>query len=60
MYRIEVNGQQKVIGYLTGALPNLFTDADATRLARKLEPAAVLEHLSNMRRKLGGPGRHGA
>ena len=55
LYRIEVGGQQKVIGYLTGALPNLFTEADAAALAPKLEPAAVRAHLTDMRRKLAGP-----
>lgn len=55
MYRIEVGGQQKVIDYLTGALPNLFTATDAQALAPKLEPAAVREHLTDMRRKLAGP-----
>ncbi|MGZ5565490.1 MAG: 1-acyl-sn-glycerol-3-phosphate acyltransferase [Limisphaerales bacterium] len=54
MYRIEVGGQQKVIDYLTGALPNLFTEADAQALASKLEPANVRDYLTNMRRKLAG------
>ena len=44
-----------MIDFLTGALPNLFTEADATALAPKLEPAAVREHLTDMRRKLAGP-----
>ena len=55
MYRFEMGGQQKVIGFLTGALPNLFTDADAQQLAPKLEPAAMREYLTVMRRKLAGP-----
>lgn len=55
MYRFEVGGQQKVIEYLTGALPNLFTDADARLLAPKLEPAEVRGYLTTMRRKLSGP-----
>jgi len=54
-YRVESGGQQKVINYLTGALPNLFTDADAAALAPKLDPAAVREYLTTMRRKLAGP-----
>ena len=54
-YRIEVGGQKQSIDYLTGALPNLFTAADAQALAPKLEPAAVREHLTDMRRKLAGP-----
>ena len=32
-YRVESGGQQKVINYLTGALPNLFTEADGALLA---------------------------
>ena len=55
MYRFEMGGQQKIIGYLTGALPNLFTDADARQLEPKLEPAAMREYLTVMRRKLAGP-----
>ena len=54
MYRFEMTGQQKVVGFLTGALPNLFTEADAQVLAPKLEPPAVREFLTVMRRKLGG------
>jgi 1-acyl-sn-glycerol-3-phosphate acyltransferase len=54
VYRFEVTGQQKVIDYLTGALPNLFTEADAQALTPKLEPAKVREYLTVMRRKLGG------
>ncbi|MEO6784687.1 MAG: hypothetical protein ABI318_01035, partial [Chthoniobacteraceae bacterium] len=55
MYRVEVGGQQKVSDFLTGALPNLFTDADAKLLAPKLETAAVRDFLTVMRRKLSGP-----
>ena len=55
MYRIEAGGQQKVIDYLTGALPNLFTEADAQALVPKLEPAAVRDYLTTMRRKLARP-----
>ncbi|MFO1513799.1 MAG: 1-acyl-sn-glycerol-3-phosphate acyltransferase [Verrucomicrobiota bacterium] len=55
MYRVEIGGQGKVIDFLTGALPNLFTEADARELEQKLEPAAVREHLTTMRRKLAGP-----
>src|SRR5215470_14783026 len=39
MYRFEVGGQRKVLDFLTGALPNLFTDPDATALTNKLDPA---------------------
>jgi uncharacterized protein len=55
MYRVEMGGQQKVVSYLTGALPNLFTEADARALETKLEPAAIREYLTVMRRKLAGP-----
>jgi 1-acyl-sn-glycerol-3-phosphate acyltransferase len=54
VYRFEVTGQQKVIEFLTGALPNLFTEADAKALEPKLDPAGVREYLTVMRRKLGG------
>ncbi|HWN93711.1 MAG TPA: MMPL family transporter [Methylomirabilota bacterium] len=55
MYRLEGGGQQKVVDFLTGALPNLLTEADAQALAAKLEPASVREFLTVMRRKLAGP-----
>jgi len=55
VYRIEVGGQGRVVDFLTGALPNLFTEADARALERKLDSSAVREHLSAMRRKLAGP-----
>jgi len=55
MFRFEMGGQAKVIDYLTGALPNLFTAADAGALEQKLEPAGVREYLTVMRRKLAGP-----
>ena len=45
MFRFEMGGQAKVIDYLTGALPNLFTAADASALEQKLEPAGVRESL---------------
>ena len=54
LYRIEFGGQQKIVNYLSGALPNLFTTADARALASKLEPSAVRDYLTVMRRKLGG------
>ncbi|HEY3861690.1 MAG TPA: 1-acyl-sn-glycerol-3-phosphate acyltransferase [Verrucomicrobiae bacterium] len=53
-YRVEMHGQEKVVNFLTGALPNLFTEADATALAPKLQPAAVRDYLTVMRRKLAG------
>lgn len=54
-YRVEVGSQKKSTDYLTGALPNLFSSADAEALAPKLEPAAVRDYLTAMRRKLAGP-----
>jgi 1-acyl-sn-glycerol-3-phosphate acyltransferase len=53
-YRIEMQGQDKVVHFLTGALPNLFTEADARALAPKLEPASIRDYLTVMRRKLAG------
>jgi len=54
-YRVEIGGQRKVLDFLTGALPNLFTEADAAELSAKLEPAAIRDFLTVMRRKLAGP-----
>lgn len=53
-YRFEFHGQRKATDFLTGALPNLFTEADASALAAKLDPAAVREYLAVMRQKLAG------
>lgn len=55
MYRFEPAGQGKVVDYLTSALPNLFTAADAAALQRKLEAGSVREYLTEMRRRLAGP-----
>lgn len=55
MYRIDMSGQRRVLDFLTGALPNLFTDADAQALTNKLNPAEIREYLTTMRRKLAGP-----
>ncbi len=55
MYRLEGGGQQQVIDFLTGALPNLFTEADALALAKKIEPGEVRDYLTTIRRKLAGP-----
>ena len=55
MYRLEGGGQQQVIDFLTGALPNLFTEADAQTLAKKIEPDEVRDYLTTIRRKLAGP-----
>ena len=54
-YRVEMNGQQKVVEFLTGALPNLFTAEDERALADKLAPGNVREYLTGMRRRLTGP-----
>src|SRR5712671_3847183 len=54
-YRIELTGQRKVVDFLTGALPNLFSQADIQPLEAKLQPAAIKEYLTVMRRKLAGP-----
>jgi 1-acyl-sn-glycerol-3-phosphate acyltransferase len=55
LYRIEAGGQGRIVDFLTGALPNLFSEGDAVELEKKLQPAAVREHLQTMRRKLAGP-----
>jgi len=55
MYRIEVGGQRKVVDFLTGALPNLFTDDDVKVLETKLQPDEIRSYLTTMRRKLAGP-----
>ncbi len=55
MYRVEETDQQKIMGFVTGALPTLFTEADATALRERLEPANVHAYLAAMRRKMAGP-----
>src|SRR5207247_9859692 len=35
MYRFDLSGQAKVLDYLTGALPNLFTEADVQAMEKK-------------------------
>lgn len=54
-YRVELSGQQRLVAFFTEALPNLFTEADEKALPPKLEPAAIREFLTVMRRKLAGP-----
>lgn len=54
-YQINSGGMGKVVEFLTGALPNLFVEADAVALEAKLTPASVREHLVTMQRKLAGP-----
>lgn len=54
-YQINSGGLGKVVGFLTGAFPNLFTEADAAALTDKLAPASIREHLTSMRQKLAGP-----
>jgi predicted exporter/1-acyl-sn-glycerol-3-phosphate acyltransferase/SAM-dependent methyltransferase len=55
MYRLDMSGQRKVLDFLTGALPNLFTDTDAQALTNKLDPAEIRQYLTTLRRKLAGP-----
>lgn len=54
-YRVELTGMRKTLDLLTGSLPDLFTEADVKALEAKLEPAAIKEYLTVMRRKLAGP-----
>ena len=54
-YQVDVSGAGRVVDLLTGSLPNLFTEADAAELEKKLAPAEVREYLTVMRRKLAGP-----
>ncbi len=54
MYRMESQGQRKILDFLSGGLPNLFTETDAKSLEEKLNPAAVRENLTAMRRHLAG------
>src|SRR6267154_891605 len=51
-YKVEMTGQRKVLDFLTGALPNLFTAEDAGALEAKLDPKSIREYLTVMRRKL--------
>jgi 1-acyl-sn-glycerol-3-phosphate acyltransferase len=55
LYRVEFGGQQKIVDFLTGALPNLFTADDAKKLETKIQPGEVRDYLTVMRRKLAGP-----
>jgi uncharacterized protein len=55
VYRVELSGQGRIVDFFTGALPNLFTDADAEALAAKLQPQSIRDYLTTMRRKLAGP-----
>ena len=54
LYRIEMQGPDKVVSLQTGALPNILTDADAKARETKLETAHVREYLTVMRQKLAG------
>ncbi len=54
-YEIEFGNQRKITDFLTGALPNLFTEADAALLAPKLETNSVRNYLTTKRRQLAGP-----
>jgi predicted exporter len=55
LYRVEATGQHKLMDYVTGSLPVLFTQADQEVLADKLEPDKIRGYLTTMRRKLAGP-----
>ena len=54
-YRLELSGQQRLVDFFTESLPSLFTEADEQALAPKLDPPAIREFLTVMRRKLAGP-----
>ena len=54
MYRFEIHGQDKVVNFLTGALPNLFAESDVKVLETQLQPDRVRDHLTAMRRRLAG------
>lgn len=54
-YQIDGGGPGRSLELLTHSLPNLFTEADARELEKKLQPAEVREYLTVMRRKLAGP-----
>jgi len=54
-YQVELSQQGRVIEFLTGALPNLFTESDAAALQAKLAPEEVRNYLTTMRQKLAGP-----
>jgi uncharacterized protein len=54
-YQIEFGSQRKITDFLTGALPNLFTETDAGLLGPKLETNAVRSYLTEKRRQLSGP-----
>jgi len=54
-YHIDFGGQRTVVNFLTGALPNLFTEADIQPLAAKLDTNSIRAFLTQSRRKLSGP-----
>ena len=53
-YRVD-SDPSALTGFLTGALPVLFTEADAAALAEQIQPTKVRDYLDAMRRKLAGP-----
>ena len=53
-YRVDLNGMDKSLGLVTGALPNLFTESDAAALAVRLQPTEVRQYLTEMRRRMAG------
>ena len=54
-YHIELGSQRSIVNFLTGALPNLFTETDAQALNEKLKPDSVRKFLVEKRRQLAGP-----
>ena len=54
-YNIEFGNQHTIVNFLTGALPNLFTGADALALDKKLETNSIRAFLTDRRRKLADP-----
>jgi len=54
-YHIEFGSQRTIVNFLTGALPNLFTEADALALDKKLETNSARTFLTDRRRELAGP-----
>ncbi len=54
-YQIDGGGPGRSLELLTHSLPNLFTEADAHELEKKLQPLEIRDYLTVMRRKLAGP-----
>jgi len=54
-YHIDFGNQRTAVNFLTGALPSLFTEADALQLSAKLDTNSLRTYLTQSRRKLAGP-----